>query len=246
MRKTLFLLAAGTLILALPHAAAAQGADRQPPPSTSQNPLQPSTTPPGADSAASDSYSSQPDQPLSLGEVARLARASRKSQVKATKIFDDDNMPRAPLVAGEKAPGLGGPGPSGEKGSSSGQGSSSGGKVTLLDFWATWCGPCRRSLPGLKELASTYGGNNLEIISVSEDEDEDAWHTFVAQNDMTWTQRLDADHEMMRQYGASSLPTYVLVGRDGNVVQQYVGYDPGESLADRIGPDLRKSLDGSL
>jgi thiol-disulfide isomerase/thioredoxin len=240
MRKRLFLLAAGTLILALPHAAVAQTPDRQPPSSAFQNPSQPSTTPPNADSAAADSYSSQPDQPLSLGEVARLARASKKSQVKATKIFDDDNMPRAPLVAGEKAPGLGSQGPS------SRQGSSGGGKVTLLDFWATWCGPCRRSLPGLKELASSYGGNNLEIISVSEDEDEDAWHTFVVDNDMTWTQRLDADHEMMRQYGASSLPTYVLVGRDGNVVQQYVGYDPGESLADRIGPDLKKSLDGSL
>jgi thiol-disulfide isomerase/thioredoxin len=240
MRKTLFLLAAGTLILALPHAAAAQGPDQQPPPSASQNPSQPSTPPPNADSAASDSNSSQPDQPLSLGELARLARASKKSQVKATRIFDDDNMPRAPLVAGEKAPGLGSSGPS------SGKGSSSGGKVTLLDFWATWCGPCRRSLPGLKELASTYGGNNLEIISVSEDEDEDAWHTFVVDNGMTWTQRLDADHDMMRQYGASSLPKYVLVGRDGNVVQQYVGYDSGESLADRIGPDLKKSLEGTL
>jgi len=240
MRKTLFLLAAGTLILGLPHAAAAQGADRQPPPSASQNPSQPSTLPPNADSAAPDSDSAQPDRPLSLGEAARLARASKKSQLKATRIFDDDNMPRAPLVAGEKAPGLGGPGPSSSKGSSSG------GKVTLLDFWATWCGPCRRSLPGLKELASTYGGNNLEVISVSEDEDEDAWHTFVVDNGMTWTQRLDAGHEMMRQYGASSLPTYVLVGRDGNVVQQYVGYDSSESLADRIGPDLKKSMDGSL
>ncbi|MFZ3199925.1 MAG: TlpA disulfide reductase family protein [Candidatus Acidiferrales bacterium] len=248
MRKLLYLVAVGTLILGLPSAAIAQGAAPQAPPSASQKPLQPSATQPNASNAAPDCCSSQPDQPVSLGELARLVRAARSSQRKATKIFDDDNMPRAPLTAGEKAPGFGGQDSSsaGKALGLSGQGSSGGGgKVTLLDFWATWCGPCRESLPGLRELASTYGGDNLEIISVSEDSDEDAWREFVVQNGMTWTQRLDASHEMMRQYGASALPTYVLIGRDGTVVQLYVGYDPGESLADRIGPDLKKSLEGS-
>jgi thiol:disulfide interchange protein len=61
---------------------------------------------------------------------------------------------------------------------------------------------------------------------------------------MNWTQRLDSNHEIMRRYGASSLPTYVLIGRDGTVVQQYVGDAVDEPIIERIGPDLKKSLDG--
>jgi thiol-disulfide isomerase/thioredoxin len=175
----------------------------------------------------------QPDQPMSLGEFARRERAKKSSQTKAVKIFDDDNMPRAPLNTGDKAPDF------------AGQGSANSPKITLLDFWASWCGVCREALPGLKQLRAAYG-DRLQVISVDEDDDEGAGQDFAAQNQMTWTQRFDANHQMMRQYGASALPTYVLIGRDGRVVQQYVGDDPGEPLVERLGPDLKKSLDGGL
>jgi len=221
------------------------GADRVQAQTTDHQP-QPSISHPDASAPTLDSPSSQLDQPLSLGDLARLERGKRKSQPKAVKIFDDDNMPRAPLTAGQKAPDLAGQeSPGGPQApSSSGQTSPRRGKVRLLDFWATWCGPCRRSLPSLKELAATYAGQDLEIISVDEDDDRDAWQSFVSLNGMTWTQQFDEGHQMIRDYGASALPTYVLIGRDGNVVGQYVGYDSSESLAERIGPDLKKSLDG--
>jgi thiol-disulfide isomerase/thioredoxin len=176
--------------------------------------------------------SAEPDQPMSLGEVARLARAKKNSAAKAVKIFDDENMPRAPISAGEKAPEF------------AGGGSSGGGKVTILDFWATWCGPCRHALPGLKQLQAVYGSDQVEVVSISEDEDEGEWRSFVSQNQMNWTQRLDSNHQIMRQYGASSLPTYVLIGRDGTVLQQYVGDDPDQPIIERMGQDLKKSLDG--
>jgi thiol-disulfide isomerase/thioredoxin len=182
---------------------------------------------------ASTFNSMQPEQPPSLGEVARLARAKKTSQAKAVRIFDDENMPRAPVSAGEKAPDYSG----------HGGGSSAGGKVTIIDFWATWCGPCRHALPGLKQLQAAYGSNQVEVVSISEDEDEGAWRSFVAQNGMNWTQKLDLNHQIMRQYGASALPTYVLIGRDGTVLQQYVGDDPDEPILDRMGPDLKKSLE---
>ena len=51
---------------------------------------------------------------------------------------------------------------------------------------------------------------------------------------------------MMRQYGASALPTYVLIGKDGNAVQQYVGDDPGEPILERMGPNLKRTLEGNL
>jgi thiol-disulfide isomerase/thioredoxin len=247
MRKRLLILAAGMLALGVAGSIQAQSATPLAPKTIAKNsaPASPSSPSPSVAAAASATSSSsgatppssatsgyiQPEQPMSLGELARRERARRNSQPKAVKIFDDENMPRAPISTGEKAPGF------------ADSGSSSSGKVTLLDFWATWCGPCRHALPGLKQIQSVYGGDQLEIISVSEDDDEGAWHDFVAQNDMTWTQRLDANHQMMRQYGASALPTYVLIGKDGAVVNQYVGDDPDMPIIERIGPDLKKSLE---
>jgi thiol-disulfide isomerase/thioredoxin len=230
MRKSSFLLTltVGPLMLALSSVAAAQDAPQQAAHTASGTMPQPSSFE-AAQKAAPDGIF-QPEQPMSLGELARLARAKKTSQPKAVKIFDDENMPRAPISAGEKAPDI------------AGHGSSAGAKVTLLDFWATWCGPCRHALPSLKQLQAAYRGNELEVISISEDEDEGAWHDFVAQNQMNWTQRIDQNHQMMRQFGASSLPTYILIGKDGKVLRQYVGDDPGEPILERIGPDLKNSL----
>jgi thiol-disulfide isomerase/thioredoxin len=232
MRIISFLLPATALILAMPRGAAAQGANPPPQPATSQNFSNATSAPKdSAVSAAGECCASQPDQPTSLGEVARLARAKKASQPKATRIFDDENMPRAPLRAGDKAPGLGDSGASGE------------GKVTLLDFWASWCGPCRESLPGLRQLEAIYGGEGFEVVSVNEDDDSATGQRFAAQNQMNWTQRFDPNHQLMRQYGASALPTYILIGKDGTVVQQYVGHDPYNPVVSRIGPDVKKSLE---
>ena len=60
-----------------------------------------------------------------------------------------------------------------------------GGRVVLIDFWATWCGPCNRELPHMKQLAKQFAGEPLVIISVSWDQDEAKWKDFVAKNDMT-------------------------------------------------------------
>jgi cytochrome c biogenesis protein CcmG/thiol:disulfide interchange protein DsbE len=246
MRRQFLVLVAGILWLIFPGFTSAQAAQQQPPQAVAKNASSPapastaasppssaSPQPSAAGTATTDFI--QPEQPMTLGELARRERARRSTQPKSVKIFDDENMPRAPISAGEKAPGF----------ADAGSSSSSSAKVTLLDFWATWCGPCRHALPGLKQIQSVYGSDQLEIISVSEDDDEGAWHEFVAQNQMTWTQRLDANHQMMRQYGANALPTYVLIGKDGAVVNQYVGDDPDVPIIERIGPDLKKSLDGS-
>lgn len=239
MRATSFVLAAAALTLAFSASALAQDVPlhaSQPSPHIVLNaPAQPSSSspPPSAQNAARDTLLVMDPPAATLGEVARLARAKKAGQAKSVKIFNDDNMPHAPLSSGEKAPGL------------DAQRSSGGGKVTLLDFWATWCGPCRHALPGLKQLQAVYGSDKVEVISISEDEDAGTWQSFVAQNQMNWTQRIDSDHQMMRQYGASALPTYVLIGKDGNVVQQYVGDDPGEPILERMGPDLKRTLEGN-
>ena len=240
MRTTSLLLAATVLTLASSCSALAQDVPLHPSQAASQSASNTSAHT-SSSSPSQSALAARPDNLVimdpapaaSLGDVARLARAKKGSQEKSVKIFNEDNMPHAPLSSGEKAPGL------------DAQNTSGGGKVTLLDFWATWCGPCRHALPGLKQLQAVYSADKVEVISISEDEDEGTWQSFVAQNQMNWTQRLDSDHQMMRQYGASALPTYVLIGKDGNVVQQYVGDDPGEPILERMGPDLKQTLEGN-
>ena len=241
MRTTSFLLAAMALTVGISASALAQDVPLPVSQPAAQNVSNAAAQPAAASSPWQSAQSASrdnlvimdPSPAASLGDLARLARAKKSSQAKSVKIFNDDNMPHAPLSSGEKAPGLGG------------QGSSSGGKVTVLDFWATWCGPCRHALPGLKQLQAIYGADKVEVISISEDEDQATWQSFVAQNQMNWTQRIDSGHQMMRQYGASALPTYVLIGKDGNVVQQYVGDDPGEPILERMEPDLKRTLEGN-
>lgn len=195
--------------------------------SNSAQPVQP---------AASD----EPSQPASLGELARLARAKKPDAAKIARVYNDDNFPRS-AGAGDKAP---------EISIASAQGGSlpvggRSGKVTLLDFWASWCGPCRQSVPDLKRLISTYGSDQLEVVSISEDENEGDMRAFVAQNGMTWPQQFDAGGSMGRKYGVSGLPTYVLIGSDGKIIQKYVGASPQISLAERMGLELKQALEAT-
>jgi thiol-disulfide isomerase/thioredoxin len=239
-RKPFLAGAAGALMLAFCVGAPRQATAQQSAPPTpapgqaaSQAAAQPGqTTPP----ATADS-----GQPMSLGDLARMVRAQKKSSVKAVKVVDNDDILSAGGGAGEKAPDVAiatGPGQSSSLGQMKG-------KVVLMDFWATWCGPCRESLPDLKRLIATYGSDRLEVVSVSEDEDESAWRNFTARNQMNWTQQRDAGHRMMQQFGADALPTYVLIGDNGVILQKYVGEDTDFPLVDRIGPDIRRALGAS-
>jgi peroxiredoxin len=104
------------------------------------------------------------------------------------------------------------------------------GRFVLLDFWATWCPPCLRALPVMREL-SHYSPDQLVLISIDEDSrDTEVWKQFISKQNMDWTQVWDKEGSVYRTFelGALtelSLPRYVLIDRDGNVLRVYSGTD---------------------
>jgi thiol-disulfide isomerase/thioredoxin len=99
------------------------------------------------------------------------------------------------------------------------------GKVVLIDFWATWCGPCKQALPHVRAIAKRYTGPNFVVLSVSLDNDEDKWRSFVQKNDMTWLQYRDGglNGSVAKQFGVTAIPATFTIDGDGVLEDQHVG-----------------------
>jgi thiol-disulfide isomerase/thioredoxin len=99
------------------------------------------------------------------------------------------------------------------------------GKVVLLDFWATWCGPCREALPHIKKIAQDFAGQPLVVLSVSLDTDQQKWKDFVAKNEMTWSQSCDGGFSgsVARMFGVDAIPHTFTIDADGVLQDEHVG-----------------------
>jgi thiol-disulfide isomerase/thioredoxin len=99
------------------------------------------------------------------------------------------------------------------------------GKVVLLDFWATWCGPCRQALPHIRNMAKKFQDQPLVILSVSLDDDEQKWKDFVTKNEMTWPQYLDGgfDGPIAKVFAIRSIPHTFTIDSDGVLQDEHIG-----------------------
>jgi len=99
------------------------------------------------------------------------------------------------------------------------------GKVVLIDFWATWCGPCREALPHMQKIARKFEGQPLVVLSISLDNNEGKWKDFVQKNGMTWMQYRDGGFEgrIAKQFGVDAIPATFTIDADGVLEDQHVG-----------------------
>jgi thiol-disulfide isomerase/thioredoxin len=99
------------------------------------------------------------------------------------------------------------------------------GKVVWLDFWATWCGPCREAMPHIREIAKKFQGQPLVVLSVSLDSDEQKWKEFISKNGMTWLHYRDAGFagSIASLFGVKAIPHTFTIDADGVLQDEHIG-----------------------
>ncbi len=116
------------------------------------------------------------------------------------------------------------------------------GDVVMINFWATWCGPCRQEMPLLDQLYSRYQRVGFSLLGVNIDDDSSRAMDMIHELGVSFPVLFDARKEVSKLYDVDAMPVTVLVDRDGNVRHVHKGYKPGyeEMYLDQIRSLLRE------
>ena len=112
-------------------------------------------------------------------------------------------------------------------------------RITIIDFWASWCGPCRQEIPSVIELYKKYKDKGLGIVGVSLDNDKDAWLTAIKQMNMPWAQMSDLngwDNAAAKLFNITSIPHTIVVDQQGKILRHGLR---GEALANFVAEQLQ-------
>jgi thiol-disulfide isomerase/thioredoxin len=114
------------------------------------------------------------------------------------------------------------------------------GRVVWVDFWASWCVPCRRSFPWLNAMHRTYGSDGLQIIAVNLDKDRALADAFLAEVPAEFALRFDPAGALAKQYGVQAMPSSFLIDVDGNVLASHAGFRTADTA------DYEKTIQDAL
>ena len=114
------------------------------------------------------------------------------------------------------------------------------GKVVYVDFWASWCGPCRQSFPWMSTLFDRYADKDLVIVAVNLDKTRDAANAFLALYPAPFTVAFDPDGKTAGEFGVNAMPSSFIVNRTGAIVYVHQGFQ--ESKANAIEARIKEAL----
>lgn len=102
------------------------------------------------------------------------------------------------------------------------------GKLVYIDFWASWCGPCRQSFPWMNEMQARYGGQGLQVVGINVDAKTDDARSFLNATPASFVIAFDPSGTAPRNYGVKGMPSSVLIGPDGKVLYEHSGFRPAD------------------
>lgn len=114
------------------------------------------------------------------------------------------------------------------------------GKVVYVDFWASWCGPCRKAIPLYEAMYREIGTEHFEILAINVDENEQDAIDFLAQHPVTYPVLLDPTGTTAASWGIVVMPTSFLLDREGRIVRQFPGFETSHF------EDIRHEIDSLL
>ena len=117
------------------------------------------------------------------------------------------------------------------------------GKVVYVDFWASWCGPCRQSFPWMNEMQAKYGARGLQVVGVNLDAKTDDARRFLAETPARFAIAFDPAGATPRAYGIKGMPSSVLIGPDGKVLYEHAGFKEADRA--ELEQAIQKALGGA-
>lgn len=104
------------------------------------------------------------------------------------------------------------------------------GKAVYLDFWASWCGPCKQSFPWMNEMQAKYGAKGLQVLAVNLDQKPEDAAGFLQQTKADFLVAMDPAGQSAQKYNVKGMPSSLLIGRDGKVTLVHTGFNAASKV----------------